>query len=154
MELGTAKVRNRSARPDVGQRPILPVPVVIDGDLQLRPDAAPNLAREVAALVERRRAERNDRHHVRGPDARMDAAVVAKVDALDRFPDGAGQTLEQAAPGARQRDDGTVVIRIDIGVKEVSVTGGGRDRLDDFMTAALRKVRHRFEKCCSIHANR
>ena len=58
--------------------------VEVRRDAELAPDAGGGAVRERDRVVERRRAERDERQHVERADARVRAAVRAQVDALVR----------------------------------------------------------------------
>ena len=86
-----AEVRAGAARPDLSQRPMLPVPV--NRHPQLAPDALADLSGDLASGSEGATSERHDRDHVGGSDPRVDAGVETHVDSLHRRADRAQQAV-------------------------------------------------------------
>ena len=93
MEVRAAQVGFDAPGADIGQRAAFAVPIEVDGDFELRPDALPCVVGDLASCFERGLAEWDDRNHVRRADAGMHPAVRTQIDALDG---GANRTQQRA----------------------------------------------------------
>ena len=126
VEVRASQVQAGAAGPDVGQRPVLAIPV--DGDAQLAPDALADLSRDLTRRIQRAPAEWHDRDHVGRPDTRMDARVRAHVDALHGRADRGQQPVDEPVPLRGERDDGAVMVGIRVDIEDVRAPGPARSR--------------------------
>ena len=89
--------------------------------------------------------ERDERHHVERPEARVHAVVAVEVDAVDDLarqqPD---RLLGVARAGAGEREDRAVVVGVVVHVEQRRAARGG-ERVEHRDVAALRHVGHALE---------
>ncbi len=149
------------AAPDVGQllafRPVGGSRVEVDRDLEAGRDPLPEIARQFDAGVDGRVAQRDERDHVDGADARMLALVRVHVDLVDG---GLDELLEGGCHGsilAGHREDGAVVARVARSIEQRHATDRA-DRVghpvDDIEPPAFRHVGHRFDEHALMLATR
>ena len=90
--------------------------------------------------------DRDDRNDVRGADPRMRAVVPAQVDPLARARDPRQQRLHELVRLADEREDGAVVVRVDVHVEQPRRRGErAAEGVDDALVSPLGEVRHGLE---------
>src|SRR5512132_3319258 len=126
---------------------------ITDGSVE--EDRQPVLAADTLRQRERRapRAihvvghDRNERHHVRGADARVHAVVSRQVDQLAGTPDAGEQRLDQGRILADKREDTAVVVLVRVHVEQSSASPERPGELvDRARIASLRDVGDGFER--------
>ena len=92
--------------------------------------------------------QRHDGHDVRGTHPRVRAGVEPEIDPPSRLVDARDETVLEGALVPDERDDGTVVIGVEVDVEHARASLGERrrDRVDGGAIPALGEVRHGFEQ--------
>ena len=122
--------------------------VVIGGDVQLLPQARPEIVREVDADAHRKVGERHKGHDVGRPHSRMLATVAAQVDPF-RGNGGTGdRRIDRERRLRDEGDDHPVVGGIGLDVDHAGARGFDRigDGGDDVEAAPFREIRHALYK--------
>jgi uracil-DNA glycosylase len=77
----------------------------------------------------------------------VDTLVATEVDPLACARDPRDERVDDGAVVADEREDGAIVVRVDVDVEQLRALGQrAADRLHDRAVAALREIRHRFER--------
>ena len=87
----------------------------------------------------------DDRHHVDGPDVRVDALVLAQVDLGDRSPREPDQRLTQFALVAGEREHAAVVVGVGVDVEHARRADRALEALQLCQVAAFAEVGHSHE---------
>ena len=82
------------------------------------------------AFLHRGIADRHERHHVRGADARVFAGMLVQIDRFGRRIGSPGKQLLLPPPGADIGDHGAVVVEVRMAIENLN-PGHGLDSLDD-----------------------
>ena len=118
-----------------------------DGQLELGADPLRDTQSDRLRLLHLRRNQRHDGHDVGGADPRVNALVAAEVDVVARAGDPGDKSLDECIVSTDEREDGAVVVGVDVHVEQARVSRERRShRLDDLGIAPLRDVRHRLQR--------
>ena len=133
---------------ECGPAPSGHLPVEKDRDPELLPHARPDPARHLCRAVEIGGDQRDDRHDIRRPDARMDAVVAPEVDPSSGLVDSGDQPALERLVLADQRDHGAVMAAVDVRVERArsGAFERGRDRGHRRRIAPFGDVGHGLEE--------
>ncbi len=113
LQLGKTASPKERKTPPLGGQP----PVEEDRQLELRRETI----REKHGRLDRPglvlAAKRDEGNDIRGADPRMHADVLAQIDLRDGPPDPGEQRLDELLPASDQREDGPVVVEVDVNIE-------------------------------------